>query len=229
MAKKKNRADRTLINDLVDALEKKLGKPSRAATRPLLPAIVKAVLSVDASPQKVESAYAKLEKEFVDWNEVRVTAPRELAECIKGVGDELAKAEAITALLGKVFADRNELYFDFLSDMQDETRIAYLETIQGLDRLYQQALLVYGLGHSALLVGHGALRVLKRVGVVSKQTDGEAAFESLSGVIAKRRLLPFSVLTAEVAATFCHLRSPECKECPVRVLCVNAKTSSRSR
>jgi len=218
-----------LINDIVEALEGALGKPSRDVERPLLAGVVKAVLSVDANPQKVEAAFARLQKEFVDWNEVRVTAPREIANCVRGVGDETAKAETVKALLSKVFTDRNELYFDYLTDMQDETLIAYLGTIQGLSRLYQHALLVHGLGHGALLLSAGSLRVLKRVGVVPRQVHADEAFDLLSGVVAKRWLLSFSILIGEVAAGYCTLRSPSCGECALRVLCITAKTSAGSR
>lgn len=229
MARKRPQTEKTLINDLVDALEKKLGKPTRSVKRPLLPAVVKAILAVDSTEKKVETAYARLQEEFVDWNEVRVTLPRDLATAIRGVGDELTKAEALRAVLTKVFADRQELYLDFLADMQSETLIAYLETIQNLRRLYQQAILVHALGHGALLIGTGALRVLKRVGVVPKQTKSDEAFDVLSAVIAKRRLLSFSLLIGQAATDFCSLRTPSCKECPIRMLCVDSRTSSRSR
>lgn len=229
MARKRPQTEKTLINDIVDALEKKLGKPTSSVERPLLPVVVKAILAVDSTEKKVDTAYARIEEEYVDWNEVRVTLPRDLAACIRGVGDELAKAEALGAVLSKVFADRHELYLDFLADMQNETLIAYLEAIHDMSRLYQQAILVGALGHGALLIGAGALRVLKRVGVVPRQTKADEAFEILSAVVAKRRLLSFSVLIAQVATDFCSLRAPACKECPIRVLCVDSRTSSRSQ
>jgi len=229
VARKRPQTEKTLINDIVDALEKKLGKSTRSVKRPLLPAVVKAILAVDSTEKKVDAAYARIEEEYVDWNEVRVTLSRDLAKCIRGVGDEPAKAVALKAVLSKVFGDRHELYLDFLADMQNETLIAYLESIQDMSRLYQQAILVRALGHGALLIGTGALRVLKRVGVVPRQIKADEAFEVLSGVVPKRRLLSFSVLIAQAASDYCSLREPVCRECPIRVLCVEARTSSRSR
>ena len=229
MARRGCQAEETLINDIVRTLERKLGKPTRVVERPLLPTVVKAILSVDAKPRKVENAFLRLEKGFVDWNEIRVTPSRDIAGYIKGVGDEEGKADALKALLSKVFADRHELDADFLADIRDETLVAYLETAPGLIPLYRQALLVGALSHSALLVSSGTLRVLKRVGVVPRHMDVDVASEVLSGVIAKRRMFAFSVLIARVASGWCTLRSPSCGDCPVDILCITAKTSSRPR
>ena len=224
MAVTRHQVERTLISDIVNALEKELTKPSRSVERPLLPAIVRAILSVDAAPAKVETAFARLERDFVDWNEVRVTNTRDIAATIRGIGQDSAKAEALKAILSRVFLDRHELYFDFLTDMRDENLIAYLESASGLARVYQQAVLVYALGHPSLLVSEGTVRALKRVGVLPKQMDVEAATEALSGVVPKRRLLSLSVLMGHVAVNFCSVRKPSCSICPLRVLCNSAKT-----
>jgi len=229
VATTKHQIERTLISDIVNALERALEKPSRSAERPLLLATVRAVLSVDAAPAKVAAAVARLEKDFVDWNEVRVTSARDVAATIRGTGQETAKAEALKAIFSKVFSDRHELHFDFLMDMRDENLIAYLEAVPGLAPIYQQAVLVHALGHGALLISEGTVRVLKRVGVVPKQMDIEAVTEALTGIVPKRRLLSFSVLLGYVAVNFCSLRRPSCSSCPLRVLCNSAKTLYRKR
>ncbi|MFH0962642.1 MAG: hypothetical protein V2A58_01375 [Planctomycetota bacterium] len=230
MTKKRCEIERTLINDILNALERKVGKPTRSMRRPLLPAIVEAILCVDAPAARVAAALAHLQKEFVDWNELRVTNTRDIAAAIKGVGDETAKAEALKAILTKVFQDRHELYLDFLADLRDENLVAYMETMPALKVLYRQAILVYALNHQAIVVSEGVVRVLRRVGAVPKQrARADEVAEILVPVVPKRRLLSFSILLGEVAVNFCAERKPLCPQCPLRVLCNGAKTSYRKR
>jgi len=69
-----------------------------------------AILTADATPKQAEKAMAALEEEFVDINELRVSPPKEIVDCLdEGFPRRRAKAREIVTVLGAIFTRYNNL------------------------------------------------------------------------------------------------------------------------
>jgi len=79
--------------------------------------LVRAVLEYDSTAKQVEQALSFLEKEFVDFNELRVGPTKEIAECI-GRGDRAAreKAAMLSTVLNGIYSATNRVSLDYLED-----------------------------------------------------------------------------------------------------------------
>ncbi|MFW6132870.1 MAG: hypothetical protein ACOC8F_03160 [Planctomycetota bacterium] len=81
-------------------------------------AFVRAVLEADAADKHADKAVEALEKEFVDYNEMRVALPRELIECIgKDYPGARAKAGRIHEVLTNIFQRFNRVSLEPVSDL----------------------------------------------------------------------------------------------------------------
>ena len=94
----------------------------RAAARQdegdLLRLLIVSILEEDASRKEAEKALAAIEEEFVDYNELRVALPREVAECVgKNFPNVRTKAEIIKTALNNVFDRFNKLAIDPLAEV----------------------------------------------------------------------------------------------------------------
>jgi len=67
----------------------------------------------------------RLERTFVDWNEVRVSSPYEIATAMHGNADDLTYAEYIRRVLTRVFDETNDMTLSSLMDKRrsDVTRL----------------------------------------------------------------------------------------------------------
>ena len=72
--------------------------------------MLEAILTADATPKQAEKAMAALEEEFVDINELRVSPPKEIVDCLdEGFPRRRAKAREIVTVLGAIFTRYNNL------------------------------------------------------------------------------------------------------------------------
>ena len=83
-----------------------------------LQVLMEAILSEDAAQKQVSKAMEAIQREFVDYNELRVALPREVCECIgKDFPGVRAKAETIKLALNNVFDRFNQLSIDSLAEV----------------------------------------------------------------------------------------------------------------
>jgi len=193
-------------------IKKLLGGMGGAAAEAAPPAdpirvLVESVLQADASDKQAEAALAEIEKEYVDFNELRVSPVKEIVECI-GRTHPFArrKAESLRSALQAVFQRTCALTLDFLAKKpKKEARRLLLES--GLDS-YAAArvtLLVFG-GH-AVPVDETLVDCLKLEGYVHPASDVsdvqgflERVVPQKNAVAAHRLLRQFVAASAKALA-----------------------------
>ena len=108
--------DNTLRNTL-RALARAFGAPTDIEEHRPLEQLILLLLCRDADPGRARTALRRLQTEYVDWNEVRVSSAYEIAGHLRGLGGKakaLVKAERIKDLLSTVYNRFNKLNLDFL-------------------------------------------------------------------------------------------------------------------
>lgn len=93
----------TLFTRLYKALKKHYPAPEPLPQRPLLEQLLFACCLENAPISKAQQAYQALVDSFFDWNEVRVSTVRELAETMHMLPEPAAAAAHIKRLLQTVF------------------------------------------------------------------------------------------------------------------------------
>ncbi len=186
------------------------------AALPVLEQYIFALCRENATLEQAQQAFGNLRTQFFDWNEVRVSSPREIEEALAGLSDTESRAQRLIAFLQEVF----ESTFSF--DLEGVQK-------KGLKQA-AKALLGYGASNDYVgawvvqrsLSGHAipidtpTLRCARRLGLIDSSTDDpEAARSSLEHIVPKSKGAQFSDAISQVAEQYCWEDEPHCQGCPL--------------
>src|SRR5271170_5302967 len=79
------------------------GKTAEPEPRPVLEQFLYAICREGVSRELADQAYRNLREQFFDWNEIRVTSMRELADALDGLPQSEVRAQRLISFLQEVF------------------------------------------------------------------------------------------------------------------------------
>jgi endonuclease-3 len=216
-----------VLTHLFTTLKKRYGEGD-AEGRPVLEQLLYAVLREGATRDQADRAFHNLRERFFDWNEIRVSSPREIEEVIPDLPGADLKAERVVSVLQEVF----ETTFSF--DLEGLHKKGLKQAAKQLGR-YQAAndyavawVVQQALGGHAIAVDAPTLRVLRRLGLIEGESDDlEALRASLEHLVPKSRGPLFNDLVSALASELCLEDEPECGSCPLRPDCPAAQELGR--
>ena len=160
------------------------------------------ILQADAQDKQAEGALEILEREYVDFNELRASQPKEIVEAVgKDYPNARRKAEMITRVLNALFAQTNSIDIDYMAEMTKRDLRRHLLEL-GLDRYASAYLAMVSFGAHAVCVDDTLVGCLEMDGRIEPgsdiadvqgflervvaQKDGLAAHQVLRAYAAKR-------------------------------------------
>jgi endonuclease III len=205
-----------------------LPKPLKEGT--LLEQGMLAVLVRHLPQEKAESAIAALKEAYPDWNEMRVAQAQEIAGRMLKKG-RTPRREAIKSALAAANDAR-----EYLQEVYQRVHGLDLEILRedpaaGGKLLQQLPKLGLAAGSQLLWIGnggqlpvHGALvRVLDRLGLVSRSGSVKKAGEAITPLVEPGKELLFVERFSEVADRWCDARRPTCQDCVLVEECPHGK------
>jgi len=179
-----------------------------------------AVLVRHMPQEKAEGSVTALKASFADWNEMRVAQAQEIAGLMtrKGrtpsrhaVRNVLPAARDARDYLQEVFQRVHGLDLELLR----EDPAAGGKLLQQLPRLGLAAgsQLLFIASGGQLPVHGGLVRVLDRLGLVSRAGSVKKSGEAIAPLVEPGKELEFAVRFSEVADRWCDARRPTCQEC----------------
>lgn len=210
-----------LLTKSLKVLDKKFPPAPETDPRPALEEVLYAVVREGTTTETATAVFAKFKGTFFDWNEVRVSTIPEIAEALQGAPDASRKAQRISEILHYVF----EMYYSF--DLTDLDKKGLKQAGKQLGRFtgmtdFAVAWVVQrSLGGHAIPLDEPTIRVLRRLGVIEGEDDGEeleAVRTTLEHYIPKANGPTFTDRFSLLAATICQ-EKPKCPDCPLRPDC----------
>lgn len=207
---------------LLEKIKPRWPLPAPAKDFNLLEHGMLAVLLRHVDQRKAEHAVAHLRKAYPDWNEMRVAQAQEVAAQMLGLGRRAPRADVDPWLAAA--RDARE----FLQEVYQKTHGLELESLR--EDLSASAKLVQQMPHLGLAGGgfllwlagdkqlpvHSALvRVLDRLGLVTRAGLSKKARDVVSPLVPDGGELRFVQVFGEVADRWCDARKPICWECPL--------------
>lgn len=182
---------------------KKHYKPDSANShRQVLEQLLFACCLEDAPAAAAEKAFSALSDTFFDWNEVRVSSLKELAEVLKALPDPMAAANRLKRVLQSIFETTYSFDMEYLRKENLGKAIARLKKIDGTTPFTAAYVVQHSLGGHAIPVSGGGFGAFKVLQIVS---ESEAAAEHVPGLeraIAKSKGHEFSSLLQQFGADF---------------------------
>lgn len=210
---------RKITRDICDLLEKEYGIPEPVDPQEPLEDVIESILAENVGRKKAERSMHELRRRFVDWNEMRVSWPGEIAETIGQRPDGREAAIRIKNFLESVCQELQELSLKFLLELTQKEAAPYLNYLEKADPDAAAYLKIRSLGIAAVPLSPELRRVSDRIGLTLEEWDADEARERLEKVLPKEITINFCQLAVEHAEVVCVPNKPACAQCVLRKDC----------
>ena len=163
------------LKELLDQLRGQVSPPEPDELEPLHQ-MVHAFLVWEASRNQAEQAYARLMKETVDLNDLRITDPEEVVDLIGGKysrADE--RAHRLHRALHAVYRREHAMDLSSLRSMPKREARAYLHELDGMTPFVAASICLLSLDAHAMPVDEQLHRRLQRDGVIHEKATLDEA------------------------------------------------------
>ncbi len=172
-----NRA--ALINKVIKVVKKHYKPVEAPRERSVLEHLVFASCVENSLHEDAERVVAALATDYFDWNEVRVSSIRELAEVMKPLNDSEDAAMRLKRVLQSVFETQYSFDLESFKKQNLGATIKQMEKFHGTTPFTIAYVTQHGLGGHSIPINQGLLEAMRVVGVVS---DAEAAKGGVPGL-----------------------------------------------
>jgi len=168
--------------------------------RSLLEHLLYALCLENATHEKADEGFARIQESYFDWNEVRVTTVGELAEQLAGLPDPAAAATHLKQTLQSVFEALYDFSLESLKKLNLGKAAAQLEKYRGTTRFAIAYVTQNALGGHAIPLCRGALEVLRIVGAINDTEAQKRIVPGLERLIPKNKGVEFGSLLHQLGA-----------------------------
>lgn len=187
------------VKQLFRNLRAKLGKVNRPQTGDPPTQMILGVLTRDMPEARAREALEKMRGMVVDYNELRVIAPLELAEMVGEYPGIRTKCEDISRALNKVFALDHSVTMERLAEASPKDAMAYLDKIDGLEAYSRARVRVLGLRQHAIPLDEAMWAYARAVEIIDSKASLEDAQRFLERQISEEDALEFIALLRKQA------------------------------
>jgi endonuclease-3 len=170
--------------------------------RPVLEHLLFACCLENAPYDKAEEAHAALVHTFFDWNEIRVTTIKELAEVIAGLPDANAAAQKIKKILQHVFESSYSFDLEEVRKKNLGPAVERLQKIDGASKFVCEYVIQSALGGHAIPLDSGTMAVLRLLDLATDKDVEAQTVPGLERAIAKNKGIEFGSLLHQLGADF---------------------------
>lgn len=184
-----------------------------------------AILLRRLTPAEAKDTLVRLRAAYKDWNELRVSQAQEINGFL-ALGDKGVKvAHDVREYLQEVFQRSHGMDLEFLKDDPQSTqRFVSILPFVGMATAHY---LLWIAGEHELPVTPALMRVLDRVGIVSRTASPKKARAAIEPVVPSGKELEFAYKFGDVATRWCDARKPICHECVLVDDCKYGKKAFR--
>ena len=170
--------------------------------QPLLESLLFACCLENARHDVAQTAYAKLRGSFFDWNEIRVSTVKELAEVLVLLAEPSEAAARFKGVLQSVFESDYSFDLEHLKKQNIGVAVKRLQKLQGATGFGVAYVTQVALGGHAIPVDQGSLGALVVLGVISEAEAQQGAVPGMERAIPKSKGHEFGALLHELGADF---------------------------
>lgn len=195
--------NRTALLTKLHRVLKKHYKPAvPRGDQPVLETLLFASCLENAPHDAAERVFNAVRTSFFDWNEIRVTTVKELAEVMSDLPDATAAAANLKGILQNTFESEYCFELETIKKKNLGDAIKRLQKLDGASPFVVAYATQVALGGHAIPVDRGALGVLYAVGAITEAEQASGAVHGLERAIPKNKGLEFGSLLHEVSAEF---------------------------
>ena len=179
---------------LFGSLRSRLGKPGHLPSGDPIMQLLLGILSRDTPESKASEGLDRLRATVVDYNELRVIPPIELAETLGDFPDARLKCEDISRALNAIFALEHTVSLERLSGMSRKEAQTYLDKIDGLEAYTRARIRLLGVRQHAIPLDEAMWALARREKIVAAKCTLDEAQQFLERYVAEEDAVDFVAL-----------------------------------
>ncbi|MBK9119860.1 MAG: hypothetical protein IPM18_09715 [Phycisphaerales bacterium] len=172
-------------------LRSKLGKVRPPAPTDPITELILGILSRDVPESRAADGLERLRAIVVDYNELRVIPPIELADVLHDFADARLKCEDLSRALNTIFALEHIVSLDRVATLPRKEMLAYLERIDGLEPYTRARIRLLGFQQPAVPLDEAMWALVRTAEIVDARCPLEEAQQFLERQTAAEELLEF--------------------------------------
>ncbi len=188
-----------IIAKLHTALKKHYSAPPASPSRPLLEHALYACLLEDCPGELADEGLAKLEQDYYDWNEVRVTTVTELSGVLSNLPDPAKAAGRLKANLQAIFEEFYSFDLDHLKKENLGKAVAKFEQLPSMTPFVLSYIIQHGLGGHSIPIDYSAMVIMLVSGIASQNEASDGRVPGLERAIPKSKGAEFASLLHQPA------------------------------
>jgi endonuclease-3 len=179
----------------------------------------------NSSNEGADEAFAKLQENFFDWNEVRVTTASELAELMKRSTYPKQVAISIKKTLHGIFESYYQFDLDFLRKENLSKAVTQFEKFKGVSPFVVNYVSQNGLGGHSIPIDRAMMLLFYTLGIASEAETTGHHITGLERTISKSQGVEFFACVHQFAVAF--LSSPFNTKIREQILKLNPDAKDR--
>lgn len=211
---------------IIQSLEKKYGIPQKQSIKiPIVDQIIIHFLSQQEKQENVEKAYQAILKEFVDWNEIRVSHHREIQQVLQPFLKYQIheKSLKIKDALQQIFTIYNKLELETLWE-KDFSEIQKLsQQVSGLGQEFLLKFICYLYFQEDSPLASSFFRIGKRLNLWDENSNQTLLKKNFIKELGPERFAHLKILLFIHGETQCLAKSYDCSQCPLSKICDRAQ------
>ncbi len=196
----KNRAE--LITKLYKAVKKNFQPITPPSNRTVIDHAIYACCLENSTAEEADESLAKLQENYFDWNEVRVTTDQELATTVKSLTDPLQAATRVKKMLYGIFETYYQFDLEFLKKENLGKAVQSFDKMVGVTPFAISYISQHGLGGHSIPTDKALLNLMFVLGIISEGEVEKGKIPGLERAIPKAKGIEFSSLVHQLAVAF---------------------------
>ncbi len=190
------------ISKLFRVARPKFSPVSPPANRTLLEHLVYACLLEDATFDAADEVFARLQLDYVDWNEIRVTTPVELAELMRPMPEPDVTALRLRRSLHGLFEAHYSFDLEFLKKENLGKAIEQIGKYRGMTPFAVAWVTQHGLGGHSIPVDQSLMNLMVILGIVDAAEAQGMKVTGMERVIPKNQGVEFGSVVHQLAVAW---------------------------
>jgi endonuclease-3 len=217
--------DLALVRDRLLAV---LGPQRDERRRAPLDQLVYGILSARTHDHVSDAAFRRLKRRYPSWRLLCTAHPRDIAPLVRAVTFAERKVHYLPAALRSIASKRGALDLHFLAHCSEETGMAWLRELAGVDAKVAATVLNFStLRKRVLAVDTHLLRIGERLGLLPADPSYRTGYEIYMRLVPNEwdadTLYELHWLLKYHGQAVCTHARPACACCPLSDLCPSAK------
>ena len=202
------------------------GELKRRKLRPPLNQLILSTFAHLTSVRRATRGLRQLKRGFVDWNEIRITHPSEVAGALSSARWARLGAQRVVWVLRGLQETFHRMDLDFLAELNPAQARSCLTGLPAVPPYLADEVLLLSLDVPVLPCSPAAARMSWRLGLLANPQPTLENRLRLEGLFEKRYFVCTHLFLCDHAEQHCTVQAPACAECTLSEMCLNANNKS---